>query len=63
MYNTSKPKHTMADKSRMKAFQRFTQIEMKEHDHGEEYFFYKKKQATWIHAGNYICCGFDMRKL
>ena len=35
MYSTSKPKHTMADKSSMKAFQRYTQIEIKEHDHGE----------------------------
>ena len=35
MSSTSKPKHTMADKSNMKAFQRFTQIEMKEQIHGE----------------------------
>ena len=35
MYSTSKPKHTMAEKSNVKAFQRFTQIEMKEHDRGE----------------------------
>jgi hypothetical protein len=35
MYSTSKPKHTMSGKSSMKVFQRFTQIEMKEHDHGE----------------------------
>jgi hypothetical protein len=33
--NTSKPKHTILDKDSMKALQRFTQIEMKEHDHGE----------------------------
>ena len=33
----SKPKHTIADKGSMKVLQRFTQIEMKEHDHDEEY--------------------------
>jgi hypothetical protein len=33
--NTSKPKHTIADKGSMKALHRFIQIEMKEHDHGE----------------------------
>ena len=41
MYNTSKPKHTMEEKSSMKAFQRFTQIEMKGHDHGERCFLIK----------------------
>ena len=35
MYNTSKPKHTIADKGSMKALQIFIQIQMKEHDHGE----------------------------
>ena len=32
MSSTSKPKLTMADKCSMKALQRFTQTEMKEHD-------------------------------
>ena len=31
--------HTLVNKGSMKALQRFTQIEMKEHDHGEEYIF------------------------
>ena len=39
MYSTSKPKHTMADKSNMKTLLRFTQIEMKEHDQGDEFVF------------------------
>jgi hypothetical protein len=29
MYSTSKPKHTIIDKGDMEAFQRFTQVEMK----------------------------------
>jgi hypothetical protein len=33
--NIFKPKHTIVDKGSMKALQRFTQIDMKEHDHGE----------------------------
>ena len=41
MSNTSKPKHTIADKGSMKALQRFIQIEMKEHDHGERFFLIK----------------------
>ena len=39
MSSTSKPKHTIANKGRMKALQRFTQIEMKEHDQGDEFVF------------------------
>ena len=38
MSSTSKPKHTIVDKGKMKALQRFIQIEMKEHDHGERFF-------------------------
>jgi hypothetical protein len=33
--NISKLEHTIADKDSMKALQKFIQIEMKEHDHGE----------------------------
>ena len=45
MQSTSKPKHTMADKGSMKALQRFTQMEKKEHDHGEDFFpFFRCKQ-------------------
>jgi hypothetical protein len=40
MASTSKPKHTIVDKGSMKALQRFTQIEMKEYDHGEDLFFF-----------------------
>ena len=36
--DTSKPKHTIANKGSMKALQGFIQIEMKEHDHGERFF-------------------------
>jgi hypothetical protein len=54
MCSTSKPKHTMADKSSMKAFQRFTQIEMKEHDHGE--CFFKVKDTS----GMDICMELNM---
>ena len=32
MLSTSKPKLTMADKGNMKVLQRFTQMEMNEHD-------------------------------
>ena len=32
-------KHTIANKASMKALWRFIQIEMKEHDRGEEYFY------------------------
>ena len=41
MSGTSKPKHTMVDKGNMKALQRFIQIKMKEHDHGEILFLIK----------------------
>ena len=34
-------KHTIEDNSSMKAFYRFTQREMKEHDHGERIFLIK----------------------
>jgi hypothetical protein len=36
----------------MKALQRFTQIEMKEHDHGEAFFLFFFMQATWMSARN-----------
>jgi hypothetical protein len=35
----------------MKALQRFTQTEMKEHDHGEAFLFFFM-QATWMSARN-----------
>jgi hypothetical protein len=31
--------HTIANKGSMKALQRFIRIEMKEHDHGERFFY------------------------
>jgi hypothetical protein len=34
----------------MKALQRFTQIEMKEHDNGEAFLLFM--QATWMSARN-----------
>ena len=44
--DTSKPKHTIANKGSMKALQGFIQTEMKKHDQGEEYIFLVKMQAT-----------------
>ena len=41
MSSTFKPKHTIVDKGSMKPLQRFIQIEMKEHDHGEIFFLIK----------------------
>jgi hypothetical protein len=38
MLSTSKPRHALANISGMKRLQRFTQIEMKEHDHDEDFF-------------------------
>jgi hypothetical protein len=38
MSSTSKPRHALANKSSKKGLQRFTQIEMKEYDHGEDSF-------------------------
>ena len=35
VWRYSKPKHTIAGKGSMKVLQRFTQMKMKEHDHGE----------------------------
>ena len=55
MYSTSKPKHIMADKGRMKTLQRFTQFEMKEHDHGDDDFFslfQMKMQVAQMYARN-----------
>jgi hypothetical protein len=39
MYNTSKPKLTMANNGSMKALERFIQLEMREHDYGEKNIF------------------------
>jgi hypothetical protein len=49
MSSTSKPRHALANKSSMKGLHIFTQIEMKEHDHGEDFF---KMQATRMYARN-----------
>jgi hypothetical protein len=38
MSSTSKPGHALANKGNMKGLQRFTPIEMKEHDHGDDFF-------------------------
>ena len=38
--HTPNLKHTIVNKGSMKALQRSIQIEMKEHDHGEEYLLY-----------------------
>jgi hypothetical protein len=38
MSSTSKPRHALTNKSSVKGLQRFTQIEMKEHDHSEDFF-------------------------
>jgi hypothetical protein len=38
MLSTSKPGHALTNKSSMKGLQRFTQIEMKKHDHSEDFF-------------------------
>ena len=42
MLSTSKPRHALVNKGNMKGLQRFTQIEMKEHDHGEDFFNCKR---------------------
>ena len=42
MSSTFKPKLTMGNKGSLKALWRFTQMEIKEHDHGEEYYFLDK---------------------
>jgi hypothetical protein len=40
VWRYSKPKHTIANKGSMKPLQRFIQIKMKEHNHGERFFFF-----------------------
>jgi hypothetical protein len=42
MSSTSKPGHALTNKSSMKGLQRFTQIEMKKHDHDEDFFKCKR---------------------
>jgi hypothetical protein len=44
--HTPNLKHTMANKDSMKAFQRFIQTEMNEHDHGELYIFFFFRENT-----------------
>jgi hypothetical protein len=57
MSSTSKPRHALTNKSSMKGLQRFTQIEIKEHDHNEDFIkckWHGCMQGT-KHAVDLIC--------
>ena len=53
--NTSKPKHTIANKGNMKALHRFTLTEIEKHDHGEDFYANNMDVCKEL-----ICNGFYM---